>query len=269
MEKKKRFKVWERVCVCVCVCVSVRNRESMCVCVKEKTHSWVCVCVTEREWVCLCVDGSSWLRGRGLGGGGEGDGAGEVRGWGCWDGVSVSLLTVWHTFILDLQVLVGSWTGVRKNIRTSHHHTLSPIITPEKTRERERERVREREREREVFIKIQRSFHQSTEWSSFYIFSSEWAVMYGRPFLPLNKIYKGNCNFFFCNSDFFLRIAWYKFSYKVSYKVRNARNKLAILRNKVTILRNCEKKVRTASLYLPILTLFLAIVSLYPIILTL
>ncbi len=65
-----------------------------------------------------------------------------MRGWGYWDGMSVSLLTVWHTFILDFQVLVGSWTGVRKNIRTSYNHTLSPIITPEK-RERERERERE------------------------------------------------------------------------------------------------------------------------------
>lgn len=39
-------------------------------------------------------------------------------------------LTVRDTVILDLQVLVGPRTGVWEGIRTSHHHTLCPVVAP-------------------------------------------------------------------------------------------------------------------------------------------
>lgn len=39
-------------------------------------------------------------------------------------------LTVGHTLILDLQVLVGSWAGVREDVRTRDHDTLGPVVAP-------------------------------------------------------------------------------------------------------------------------------------------
>lgn len=41
-------------------------------------------------------------------------------------------LTVGHTLILDLQVLVGPWTGVREDIRTRDHNALGPIVASDK-----------------------------------------------------------------------------------------------------------------------------------------
>lgn len=41
-------------------------------------------------------------------------------------------LTVGHTLILDLQVFVGSWAGVREDIRTRDHDTLGPVVAPDR-----------------------------------------------------------------------------------------------------------------------------------------
>lgn len=38
------------------------------------------------------------------------------------------ILTVGHTLILDLQVLVGPWAGVREDIWTCDHNALGPIV---------------------------------------------------------------------------------------------------------------------------------------------
>ena len=43
--------------------------------------------------------------------------------------------TVRHTFVLDLQVLIGSRARVRKDVRSSHHRTLSPVIASERQQE--------------------------------------------------------------------------------------------------------------------------------------
>lgn len=51
----------------------------------------------------------------------------SVGGGGC---DRVSVLTVGHTLILDLQVLVGPRAGVWEDVGPRHHHTLSAIITP-------------------------------------------------------------------------------------------------------------------------------------------
>lgn len=45
-------------------------------------------------------------------------------------GDGVSVLTVGDTFILDLQILVGSGAGVREYVRAGYHHALGPVITP-------------------------------------------------------------------------------------------------------------------------------------------
>lgn len=38
------------------------------------------------------------------------------------------ILTIGHTLILDLQVFVGPWAGVREDIWTRDHNTLGPIV---------------------------------------------------------------------------------------------------------------------------------------------
>lgn len=52
----------------------------------------------------------------------------------------VSVLTVGDTLILDLQVLVGPWAGVREHIRPRHHHTLGAVVTPVRGDRASRER---------------------------------------------------------------------------------------------------------------------------------
>lgn len=42
----------------------------------------------------------------------------------------ICILTVRDTLILDLQVLVCSWTGVWEDVDPCNHHTLSPVVTP-------------------------------------------------------------------------------------------------------------------------------------------
>ena len=38
------------------------------------------------------------------------------------------ILTVGHTLILDLQVLVGPWAGIREDIGTCDDNALGPIV---------------------------------------------------------------------------------------------------------------------------------------------
>ena len=40
------------------------------------------------------------------------------------------ILTVRDALVLDLQVLVCSWTGVWEDVDPGDHHTLSPVVTP-------------------------------------------------------------------------------------------------------------------------------------------
>lgn len=48
------------------------------------------------------------------------------------------VLTVGHTLILDLQVLVGSRAGVREDVRTRDHDALGPVVASGGGREAER-----------------------------------------------------------------------------------------------------------------------------------
>ncbi len=45
--------------------------------------------------------------------------------------ILVRSLTVWHTFILDLKILVCPGTRIWKDVRASDDNTLRPIVTPE------------------------------------------------------------------------------------------------------------------------------------------
>lgn len=49
-------------------------------------------------------------------------------------GERVSVLTVGHTLVLDLQVLVGPRAGVREHVRPCYHHTLGAVVTPARGR---------------------------------------------------------------------------------------------------------------------------------------
>lgn len=44
------------------------------------------------------------------------------------------ILTVGHTLILDLQVLVRPWAGVREDVWTRDYDALGPIVASEKDR---------------------------------------------------------------------------------------------------------------------------------------
>lgn len=57
----------------------------------------------------------------------------------------VSVLTVWDTLVLDLQVLVGPWTGVWEHVRPSYHNTLCAVITPAREDRQGKEGRKERE----------------------------------------------------------------------------------------------------------------------------
>lgn len=47
------------------------------------------------------------------------------------------ILTVGHTLILDLQVLVRPWAGVREDIWTRDHNALGPIVASVKNKQKQ------------------------------------------------------------------------------------------------------------------------------------
>lgn len=47
----------------------------------------------------------------------------------CYDRRRKVILTVWHTLVLNFQILVGSRAGVWKGVRSSYDRTLGPVIT--------------------------------------------------------------------------------------------------------------------------------------------